>query len=126
VEIFQARKNPSKYFQKKFRKISYAHGLNPKTFSKPPAAKNLRQNFFKKNPEKFPGRSQNMIPKLPFSRHRSHPKTQLKSRLPTTPNPAKQRPPFPNKARIGPQFGCSDPLFDRKLLEDSHKQGVRS
>jgi hypothetical protein len=34
-------------------------------------------------------------------------------------------PKFRNRARTGPGLGSSDPLFAAKLLEFSHKQGVR-
>ena len=44
------------------------------------------------------------------------------------PNPALSStrfPKFPNKAQIEPRLGSANPLFDRKLLDILHEEGLR-
>ncbi|GEM_PF-4688202 len=43
----------------------------------------------------------------------------------SVPSPAPDSPKFPNKALIEPRLGSANPLFDRKLLDIVHEEGVR-
>lgn len=55
--------------------------------------------------------------KIPFFSYLKPPQSR------TYPPPVSRK--FPNKARIDPRLGSDNPLFDRKLLDIVHEEGVR-
>jgi hypothetical protein len=94
-------KNLSDFFQKNFREKS-----GNKNFTR------THQN------EKTPRPSQNHPPKPP-SKSTLQPHQSGHASAPVSPK-------FPNKAQTEPRFNANLPLFDRKLLEELHEQGVRN